>query len=231
MAPDEVAAEVNLHAPRRPGAARGAMPQDLEEVVMQLLAREPRARYQAASEAIDGLARCAEAPRDGARDLARLVAVRTAPESANERGRREMWLAPPARQVPPRILLDVPRREPRDYSSDEYLALLNALQRFPPWNRSRDKALAHVLYRCRFTVATAVELDIGQLHLGRRTFLGVKLPGSSEQLLNVPLTTRSATLSINMSRTGGRVSARTARTRCSYGTRERGCRRKSRAGS
>lgn len=180
MTPGEVAAEVNLHPPRLPGAVRPGVPRDVEDVVMRLLAREPHARYQAAAEAIDDLSRCADAPRDGAGGLARLIADRTAPRSTDERGRGEAWHAVPVFHARPLLLLDVPRREPRDYSPDEYLTLLDALHGSAPWNRSRDMALAHVLYRCGFTIATAIALDIGQLHLGRRVLLGVKLAGSSE---------------------------------------------------
>jgi integrase len=180
MTPGEVAAEVNLRPLRLPRAVRPGIPHDMEGVVMRLLAREPRARYQAAAEVIDDLSRCADAPRDGAADLARLIADRTAPSSTEECGRHEAWHAVPAFHARPLILLDVPRREPRDYSPDEYLTLLDALHGSAPWNRSRDMALAHVLYRCGFTIATAVALDIGQLHLGRRAFLGVTLAGSSE---------------------------------------------------
>jgi serine/threonine protein kinase len=180
MTPGEVAAEVDLHPLRLPGAVRPGVPHDMEDVVMRLLAREPRARYQAAAEAIDDLARYADAPRNGAGELARLIADRTAPRSTEERGRREPWHAVPAFHARPLLLLDVPRREPRDYNPDEHLTLLDALHGSAPWNRSRDMALAHVLYRCGLTIATAVALDIGQLHLGRRAFLGVTLAGSSE---------------------------------------------------
>ncbi|HEY4178428.1 MAG TPA: serine/threonine-protein kinase [Kofleriaceae bacterium] len=52
------------------------VPRDLEAVVMKLLARDQRKRYQNAEEAIDALAACADNPRNGRSQLARLLAER-----------------------------------------------------------------------------------------------------------------------------------------------------------
>jgi hypothetical protein len=74
------------------------------------------------------------------------------------------------------VLLDLPGREPSTFSDAEYRALLEALQRSPPRNRSRDLALAHVLCHCKLSIDTSVGLDIGQLHLEKGVFLDVVLP-------------------------------------------------------
>ncbi len=201
MTPAEVAARLNFSALPRPGLLRPGVPTDLEDVVMRLLARTREARYQTAGAATLDLARCADAPRDGRRELAQLIAGRMPPASADGR-ERFMGLAGDGHVAPgsalaaasgvrsdapfpwrhvPRVLLDSPLREPRAFSEGEYLALVDALDRSPSWTRSRNLALAHVLYHCKLSMQTAVGIDIEQLDLEASAFLHVKLPGSDER--------------------------------------------------
>lgn len=199
MTPREVAARVNFSTLPRPGLLRPGVPTDLEDVVMRLLARTREARYQTTGAATLDLARCADAPRDGRRELAQLIAGRMPPASADGR-ERFMGLAGDGHVAPvsalaaasgvrsdapspwrhvPRVLLDSPTREPRTFSEGEYLALVDALDRSP--SRSRNLALAHVLYHCKLSMQTAVGIDIEQLDLKASAFLHVKLPGSDER--------------------------------------------------
>ncbi len=61
-----------------PSAVRPGVPPDLEAVTMRLLARELPERTARAEDAIDELAGCADAPRDGRSELVRLLAERFA---------------------------------------------------------------------------------------------------------------------------------------------------------
>jgi hypothetical protein len=211
--PEAMAAELNFQPMPRPGIRRPEVSPELEQVIMRLLACEPGKRYQAAAVAISDLARCPEAPQDGARDLAATIAERIAPKSSRQQddderdgeddeprrstGRDEQPRALTAAPSPtisvtvpvrpatrPYALLERARPEPRTFSHDEYRALVGALEYSR--DRARDLAIAHMLYHCKFHVATAVGLTIAQLHLGRRVLLNVRLPGSSD-LQDVPL--------------------------------------------
>jgi serine/threonine protein kinase len=184
MSPGEVAARINFRTLPRLGSVRPGTAHELEDVVARLLSREPDARYRTAAEASADLARCA-ATHTGERDLARLIEEQTRPEGDRERGHRvassHTSPMPPMPLVRRSVLLDLPGREPSTFSDAEYHALLEALQRrSPPWNRSRDLALVHVLYHCKLGIDTAVGLDIGQLHLEKGVFLDVVLPRARE---------------------------------------------------
>jgi eukaryotic-like serine/threonine-protein kinase len=63
------------------------VPADLEAVTLRLLARDRTQRYATAEDAIDDLLRCADAPRDGRRELERLMIERF-PNKAPVRARR-----------------------------------------------------------------------------------------------------------------------------------------------
>jgi serine/threonine-protein kinase len=72
----ETLAKVILGPIPRPSSSRPEIPADLEAVVMKLLERDKSARYARADLAIDALENCADAPRNGGRELARLLATR-----------------------------------------------------------------------------------------------------------------------------------------------------------
>jgi serine/threonine-protein kinase len=72
----ETLAKVILGEIPRPSSIRPEVPADLEAVVMRLLERDKSARYARADLAIDALEKCADAPRNGGRELARLLAAR-----------------------------------------------------------------------------------------------------------------------------------------------------------
>jgi eukaryotic-like serine/threonine-protein kinase len=72
----EALAQVMFGPIPRPSSVRPGIPSDLEAVAMRLLERDRSARYANAGLAIDDLASCADAPRGGGRELARLLAAR-----------------------------------------------------------------------------------------------------------------------------------------------------------
>ncbi len=72
----ETIAQVLFRPIPRPSSLRPGVPQDCEAVAMRLLKRDRSARYANAELAIDELSRCADAPRNGRSDLARLLAER-----------------------------------------------------------------------------------------------------------------------------------------------------------
>jgi serine/threonine protein kinase len=72
----ETLAKVILGSIPRPSSIRPEIPADLEEVAMRLLERDKSARYARAELAIDDLASCADAPRNGRRELVQLLAAR-----------------------------------------------------------------------------------------------------------------------------------------------------------
>lgn len=82
----EICAQILFRDAPWPSAVRSGIPADLEAVTMKLLARDPGARYATAERAIEDLARCADHPRDGRRDLVRLLASRF-PTEATPRSR------------------------------------------------------------------------------------------------------------------------------------------------
>jgi len=86
--PDEVAAELNFQPVRRLVGRQPDISRELEDIILRLLARDRRARYATAAEAIADFARCADAPRAGARDLAQVIAERTAPLRGGARDRQ-----------------------------------------------------------------------------------------------------------------------------------------------
>ncbi len=108
----------------RPSSIRPEIPADLEAVAMRLLEREKSARYARAELAIDDLESCADAPRNGGRDLARLLAARF-PEAIAARASHSQLGdgMPPANASPSsqgRVTVRDPRRhEPHPGAPDE----------------------------------------------------------------------------------------------------------------
>ncbi|MEZ4400201.1 MAG: serine/threonine-protein kinase [Kofleriaceae bacterium] len=81
------------------------IPADLEAVTLRLLEKDPAARFQTADEAIDALLGCADAPRDGRRDLERLLLERFPGKAPNRTGSRtRSELAAPASGAPGPVL-------------------------------------------------------------------------------------------------------------------------------
>jgi hypothetical protein len=72
----ETLAQVMFGPIPRPGAIRPGVPTDLDAIAMRLLERERSARYAKAALAIEDLASCADRPRNGPGELARLLAER-----------------------------------------------------------------------------------------------------------------------------------------------------------
>lgn len=219
LQPEQVAAELTFRAMPLPETRGPGISPELERIVMKLLAREPRSRYQAAPEAIADLARCAEAPQDGARDLAATIANRTAAQSSTQRqdddeddAEEDEPCRSACREERPRIV-DTTRRPAIFANAPSRSAVrrysLSLFERPQPepmtfseaeyvhllaeleysHSRLRDLALANVLYHCKLGVVTAVHLTIEQLHLGRRMLLNVRRPGSREPE-DVPLNER-----------------------------------------
>jgi hypothetical protein len=85
--PREALAQVMFGPIPRPSSIRPGISPDLEAVAMRLLERDLSARYANAGLAIDDLASCADAPRGGGRELARLLAARF-PEALAARSAR-----------------------------------------------------------------------------------------------------------------------------------------------
>ncbi len=75
-ATQEALAQVFFGHIERPSRLRSDVPADLEAVTMRLLARERAGRYAKAELAIEDLARCGDAPRNGRSELVRLLAER-----------------------------------------------------------------------------------------------------------------------------------------------------------
>jgi len=86
----ETIAQVLFKPIPRPSSLRPGVPQDLEAIAMRLLARERPARYAHAEAVIDELARCADAPRNGRSDLARLLAERFPQAVASRSSRSQL---------------------------------------------------------------------------------------------------------------------------------------------
>ncbi len=97
----EALAQIFFRPIPRPSAVRPGVPPDLEAVAMRLLERERNARYQNAELAIEDLARCRDAPRNGRSDLMRILAERF-PAAITERasGRIPSSLASPGSATP-----------------------------------------------------------------------------------------------------------------------------------
>ena len=68
-------------------------------------------------------------------------------------------------------------------SMDEYLALVDALERAPALYRSRNVALVQVLFHCLLRVSELVSLDLSQVDFGRREFLSVLTKGGKRRSL------------------------------------------------
>lgn len=71
-----------------PSSVVGGVPADLEAVTLRLLQRDPARRYQTAEDAIDDLHRCADAPRDGRRELEHLLLARFPQKAPVRTGQR-----------------------------------------------------------------------------------------------------------------------------------------------
>ncbi len=83
----EVLAQVMFRAIAPPSTLRQGIAPDLEAVVMRLLERDLDRRFATAEDAIDALAACADAPRDGRGELVRTMTQRF-PIEAGARARR-----------------------------------------------------------------------------------------------------------------------------------------------
>ncbi len=83
----EVLAQVMFRAIAPPSAIRPGVPPDLEAVAMRLLERDLSRRFATAEDAIEALAQCADAPRDGRGELVRTLTARF-PIEAGARARR-----------------------------------------------------------------------------------------------------------------------------------------------
>src|SRR5678815_2249205 len=83
----EITAQQLFREVARPSTIRTGVPLDLEVVAMTLLARDRDERYPTARAAIDALLGCADVPRDGRSDLAKLLVARF-PEAAGARSAR-----------------------------------------------------------------------------------------------------------------------------------------------
>jgi serine/threonine-protein kinase len=91
--PGELLAQVMFRDIPRPSSVHPDIAADVEAVVMRLLERDRGRRYPSAEQAIEELARCADAPRNGRRELARLLAERF-PDLAKARAKRTQESAP-----------------------------------------------------------------------------------------------------------------------------------------
>ncbi|MDQ3366252.1 MAG: protein kinase [Myxococcota bacterium] len=90
----EIIAQVLFRPIPRPSSLRAGVPADLESITMRLLERDRSARYANAELAVDDLARCADAPRNGRSELARLLAERF-PQAVAGRASRQQ-IQPPS---------------------------------------------------------------------------------------------------------------------------------------
>jgi serine/threonine-protein kinase len=72
----ESLARIVLGNVQPPSTVSPDIPRDLEAVAMKLLARERDHRYANAELTIEDLARCADSPRNGRSELARILAER-----------------------------------------------------------------------------------------------------------------------------------------------------------
>ncbi len=97
----ETIAQVLFRPIPRPSSLRPGVPGDLESITMRLLEREVSARYANAEQAIDDLARCADAPRNGRSEIARLLADRF-PQAVSGRTSRPKLATPSGANDPPR---------------------------------------------------------------------------------------------------------------------------------
>ncbi|HEU0029911.1 MAG TPA: serine/threonine-protein kinase [Kofleriaceae bacterium] len=96
----ETIAQVLFKPIPRPSSLRSGVPPDLEAVTMRLLEREKPRRYSNADSAIDDLARCADAPRNGRSDLARLLAERFPQAVASRASRPQPPSSSPSATAP-----------------------------------------------------------------------------------------------------------------------------------
>jgi len=110
-----------------PSEVRANIPRDVEAVVMKLLERDRTRRYASAEQAIDDLSGCANAPRNGRRELIRMLAQRFPTRAPGHR--RDLAAGAPATgphghveptgghttavAPPPASLHDAPDRSPR----------------------------------------------------------------------------------------------------------------------
>jgi serine/threonine protein kinase len=93
----ETIAQVLFMPIRPPSMLRPGVPADLDAVTMRLLEREKPRRYPNAEAAIEDLARCSDAPRNGRSELTRLLAERF-PEAIASRASRPQLSSPSASQ-------------------------------------------------------------------------------------------------------------------------------------
>ena len=78
----ETIAQVMFRPIPRPSTIRQGVPADLEAITLRLLERDPARRFATAEPAIEALAHCIDAPRNGRSELVRLLAERFPAEIA-----------------------------------------------------------------------------------------------------------------------------------------------------
>ncbi len=86
----ETIAQVLFKPIPRPSSLRQSVPPDLDAITMRLLERDKPGRYPNAETAVDDLARCADAPRNGRSELARLLAERFPQAVASRTSRSQL---------------------------------------------------------------------------------------------------------------------------------------------
>ncbi len=118
----ETIAQVLFKPIPQPSSLRPGVPADLEAITMRLLEREKPGRYPNAESAIDDLARCADAPRNGRSELARLLAERF-PKAVASRASR------------PQLQSSAPREEATASGPTELAR--PARQEVTPWDRQQ----------------------------------------------------------------------------------------------
>ena len=95
----ETMAQVMCRDIPRPSRVRPGIAADVEAVTMKLLDRDRASRYANAESAVEDLSRCADAPRNGRRELSRALAERF-PDLARARSRQPSDTAGPRAHAP-----------------------------------------------------------------------------------------------------------------------------------
>lgn len=72
-------------------------------------------------------------------------------------------------------------KEPLPLYLDEYLDLVDACELAPALYRSRNAAIAHLLFHTALRVGSVVSLDVGQVDFAARAFINVRVKGAKFQ--------------------------------------------------